>query len=59
MAQEGWVCPRCDKVNAPWVDHCDCSNTVTVIVPDDNDNVTCTANVKLEDNNNNEQMICS
>ena len=22
---EGWICPRCKRVNAPWVDHCDCS----------------------------------
>ena len=21
---EGWICPRCKLVNAPWVDHCDC-----------------------------------
>ena len=21
---EGWICPRCKRVNAPWVDHCDC-----------------------------------
>ena len=22
---EGWICPRCKRVNAPWVDHCDCN----------------------------------
>lgn len=21
----GWVCPVCNKVNAPWVEHCDCN----------------------------------
>jgi len=21
---EGWVCPRCGKVNAPWKESCDC-----------------------------------
>ena len=21
---EAWICPRCNKVNAPWVKHCDC-----------------------------------
>lgn len=21
---EGWICPRCQKVHAPWVEHCDC-----------------------------------
>lgn len=21
----GWICPVCNKVNAPWVEHCDCS----------------------------------
>ena len=24
--QEGWLCPRCKKVNAPWVPHCDCKS---------------------------------
>ena len=22
---EGWICPVCNKVNAPWVEHCDCN----------------------------------
>jgi len=21
---EGWICPRCQKVLAPWVKECDC-----------------------------------
>ena len=21
---EGWICPVCNRVNAPWVEHCDC-----------------------------------
>lgn len=25
MAQEGWICPRCGKVNAPWVMQCSCN----------------------------------
>lgn len=20
---EGWICPRCKRINAPWVEHCD------------------------------------
>jgi hypothetical protein len=23
---EGWVCPKCGRVNAPFIDHCPCSN---------------------------------
>lgn len=23
--QDGWRCPRCGKINAPWVRQCDCS----------------------------------
>ena len=32
MAQEGWICPRCGKVNAPWVTQCSC-NRSTYILP--------------------------
>ena len=32
MAQEGWICPRCGKVNAPWVIQCSC-NMNTQILP--------------------------
>jgi hypothetical protein len=21
---EGWLCPRCKRVNAPWVERCEC-----------------------------------
>lgn len=23
---EGWICPRCKRINAPWVEHCDCAD---------------------------------
>ena len=32
MVQEGWICPRCGKVNAPWVIQCSC-NMNTQILP--------------------------
>lgn len=32
MTQEGWICPRCGKVNAPWVIQCSC-NMNTQILP--------------------------
>ena len=24
--QQGWECPKCGTVNAPWKDHCGCAN---------------------------------
>jgi hypothetical protein len=26
--RKGWLCPRCDRVNAPWKEQCDCSGDV-------------------------------
>lgn len=26
---EGWFCPRCKRVNAPWVSQCTCHETIT------------------------------
>ena len=31
--ERGWLCPRCGRVNAPWVRQCDCS--------DNNWTITC------------------
>ena len=31
MAQEGWICPRCRKVNAPWVMQCSCNRNTYVL----------------------------
>lgn len=29
--QQGWECPRCGKINAPWISYCDCPrNNYTV-----------------------------
>ena len=25
-AEKGWECPRCGRINAPWVRQCDCPN---------------------------------
>ena len=31
MAQEGWICPRCGKVNAPWVMQCSCNGSTQIL----------------------------
>lgn len=31
MAQEGWICPRCGKVNAPWVMQCFCNRNTQIL----------------------------
>lgn len=33
---EGWVCPRCKRVNAPWVKECSCwpGTAITAIWPE-------------------------
>lgn len=54
MAQEGWICPRCGKVNAPWVMQCPC-NRNTQILPKvgapyyEGDQATCNAKKELEE----------
>lgn len=25
--QEGWLCPRCKRINAPWISQCLCKDT--------------------------------
>lgn len=27
--KEGWVCPRCGKVNAPFIPSCDCKDSIS------------------------------
>ena len=29
IAQEGWICPKCNRVNAPWLPNCQCHQSVT------------------------------
>lgn len=29
--KEGWICPRCSKVNAPFIGQCTC-NILTIII---------------------------
>ena len=31
MAQEGWICPRCGNVNAPWVMQCSCNRDTQIL----------------------------
>lgn len=36
--KEGWICPRCGKINAPFVEQCTC-NSNNLVAP--NFNVDC------------------
>lgn len=47
--QEGWLCPRCRRVNAPWTPSCSCSESLNPLrdyydLPHDwwRDGPTCT-----------------
>ena len=31
--KDGWICPRCLKSNAPFMDHCDCLPNYIPFVP--------------------------
>ena len=33
-AERGWECPRCNRINAPWVRQCDCSENNWTITSD-------------------------
>ena len=33
-AEQGWECPRCGRINAPWVRQCDCSGNNWTITSD-------------------------
>ena len=33
-AEQGWECPRCGRINAPWVRQCDCSRSNWTITTD-------------------------
>ena len=52
-AEKGWECPRCGRINAPWVRQCDCSpstSTLNKITVDPCDNlwktkITCDDNI--------------
>ena len=39
MQTEGWICPRCGRVNAPWLAWCGCSNM----------DVTCNGTGSIQD----------
>lgn len=54
-AEQGWECPRCGRINAPWVRQCDCSPSTSTDIwdkitvnPCDNwwkDQITCDDNM--------------
>ena len=51
--QEGWVCPRCGRVNAPWLPNCSCNPvsttaTTTTTSPPTASSVTESPHIKAE-----------
>ncbi len=51
---EGWLCPRCNKINAPWVSQCSCEDfwldKITCnpcIIPRDDQSVTTATNINV------------
>lgn len=52
MGNNGWICPKCGKVHAPWVPSCECNNSTIQYVTGTGDttgidkmkfNTTCTS----------------
>ncbi len=44
LAKEGWRCPACGRINAPWMPSCTCRGITMgewIPVPDDEDGYTC------------------
>lgn len=51
-AEQGWECPRCGRINAPWVRQCDCSPATKITVNPCNDwwksaQITCDDTFKI------------
>lgn len=61
MAQEGWICPKCGKVHAPWVPSCEClGKTKTLTINPNGTGVDMTEVPKFDEaNTTTTQMICS
>ena len=54
--QEGWICPRCGKVNAPFILNCDCASSDPTATPL---NLLCAHNWEVKyDNNMNPYYQC-
>lgn len=30
--QQGWICPRCGRANAPWVSSCICRDNFSIVI---------------------------